>query len=91
MQGVYLRGVEVSASLTWEEGDTDSFVLAVSRLALLRGETRLWLVYDCPADAPDAVIDEADTVAIWIGTPPDPALARGRHVDMVRFRGAEQN
>lgn len=88
MEGVYFRGEPLDTdALRWDADDPESFIGAVARFAVLNGETDVWLVFDCPADAPDSALDEADTAAIWIGAPPDPALVRGRRVDRLSFRG----
>lgn len=86
MEGVYFRGEKLDPDiLKWDEDDPESFILAVGRFAVLNCEVDIWILFDCPADAPDTALDDADTLSIWIGTEPDAALVRGRRVDCVSF------
>lgn len=87
MENVYFRGEVLDTdALKWDTDDPEAFIGALARFAVLNGETDVWLVFDCPAGAPDAALDEADTLSIWVGAPPDPASARGRRVDHLSFR-----
>ena len=80
MEGVFLRGVEVSESLEFVAGDADSFLEAVVRLAHQERVERMWLVLEA----------DGDTHSMWLGSEPDAAIARGREVQTMR-RPPERN